>query len=565
MTATTHRPLPNTRQSQPMPVAAGLRVLTRIEGRRLLTRPTVLVGAALSLLAMARLTWTTAPVLNRDDTAATGSLLVLSAATLLATNAAALRSRRYATDELLASMPTPPRTRTLGALLAVVGVVVVAGILVGAFLLWRLAADPVTSPDPFELLTGPALVALGGCLGVALARWAPSATVAPVVVVGLAALEFTVNLLTGGIEYGGRVKWLAPFVGQQGVAEELLVRPTGWHLAYLVALVVVLSCIAVLRHPVPRGTVAAAGIGTLVLVVAGAAQLRPLHPEQQAEALAAQLTRAGMQDCEQRNTVAYCALPGYEPWIDRWAEAVEPVMARLPEGARRRPLTVRQDFFGSSLEFFGDDDAGASSAEPTESEVRPSLWWGRGAATGSYEFALALGIASLAVGLSPDGAMLPPGSQPGLVGEGQQTCTTAGQGRAVMALWLAAETSERSAQYLHDEVARHIGATPTATATGAPREIYFDDPAARAIGALVFGGREAEAAADLLRQPTGVVAGLIHQHWRVLTDPATTTEQARALLARDDSARSKPPAGARVARPGSGAAGGYDGRVVACP
>ena len=564
MTAATPDTVRPVRRHGGLRAAARVRVLARIEGRRLLARPTVLAGAGLSLLTMVTLTRTTAPVLNRDDTTASAALLVLAAATLLATNAAALRSRRRATDELLASMPTPPRVRTLASLCSVAGVVALAGLLGGAFLLWRLAADPVTAPDPFELLTGPALVALGGCLGVALARWAPSVTVAPVVVVGLAALEFSVNLLIGGSEYGGRVKWLAPFVGQHGVARELLIRPTGWHLAYLVALVAVLGCVALLRHPATRPTIATAGSAVLVLLLAGGAQLRPLDPAQDPNALAAELTAAAAQDCEQRDDVTYCALPGYEPWVDRWAATVEPVLARLPERARPRPLTVRQDFLGTRLESLADHGGPGTAAEPTHSEVRPGLWRGRNAGEGAYQFGLALGVAALAVGLSPDGALSPADALPGQVGEGLQACTPAGQARSVVALWLAGQTSERSAEYLRNEVERQGGTTAPATGTPAP-EIYFARPAAHPIGALNFGGWEAAVAVQLLRQAPDHIAGLVDRHWDTLSDPATTTDEALALLGADYPAPGRPPADVRG--PGSTEAGssGTDWRLVACP
>lgn len=513
----------------------GVRALALIEGRRLLARPSVLGGVVLSLLAMVTSTWSVAPVLNRDDVTATGALLVASAATLLAANLAVLRSRSHGTDELLRSMPVPARARTLATMIAVAGPAALAGVCAGGFLLWRAADSAVTAPDPFEVAAGPVLVALGGCLGIALARWLPSTAVAPVVVVGLAALEFAINVSTTGIEWGGRVKWLAPFVGQQGVARELLVRPTGWHLVYLSALVAAVACLALLRHPgATRSTITAITLAVTVLVAAGAAQLRPLDAARQPAARAAQLAVDARQDCQRRGSVTYCALPAYRPWIGRWAAVVEPVLARLPADVRVRPLTIRQDVVGTNLEFLGGREPDRSAA-PSRSQVRPGLWWGRGAGEGRYQFGLALGVASLAVGLSPDGAAAPDG--------GLQSCTAAGQGRAVVAMWLAGHASDQSARYLRATVA----ALPSDSA-----EIYFDGPHGQPVGSLQFGAGEAVAALPLLERPRAQVADLVDRHWDVLTDPATSTDRAVRLLELDD-------------RPAIDHSGAVDPQMASCP
>lgn len=500
--------------------AASLSALTRIEGRRLLARPTVLVGAVLSLAAMVQMSWTTAPVLNRDDTAVSGALLVLAAATLLAANAATLRSRRHRTDELLLSMPTPGRVRTLAHLSSVVVVVPLAVLVAAGFWWWRTSTDPVTSPDPFELATGPALLLLGGCLGVMLARWAPSPTVAPIVVVGLLVLEFIVNILTGGIESGGRIKWLAPMVGQQGVAHELLVRPTGWHLAYLIGLVAVLSCAALLRYQADRRALTATGMALAMVVVTAGAQLRPLGTGQQPHELADRLTAAAQENCQESDAITYCAVPGYESWIHDWSASVTPVLAELPPDGRPEQLTIRQDSFGGSVEFLGPDEPANRPDAPTNSEVRPGLWWGRGPGTAAYQFGLALGVAGLAVGLSPDGA---------ITSNGASYCSSAGQARGVVALWLAGQSSDDSARYLRQEVDIRASDTPSPSGN-VPAEMFFDGRAGQPLGSHGYGLRDAVAAVQLLDRSSSQVSDLVTDHWDVLTDPDTTIDQAVRLL-----------------------------------
>jgi len=111
---------------EPQPAELGVvRALARIEGRRLLRSPLVLVGAGLMLLAL----FGDGPwVASIDSTAADAPFmsLLVAAMTLVASNLAALRGRRSGADELFAAAPAQPRSRTGAHLLAVLWPAVVS-------------------------------------------------------------------------------------------------------------------------------------------------------------------------------------------------------------------------------------------------------------------------------------------------------------------------------------------------------------------------------------------------------------------------------------------------------
>lgn len=161
--------------------------LARIEGRRLLRHPFVLAGALIPLVAFLQF-------LISDDADAdyAWTLLVpfmsVSAGVLVAVNLAALRARRDGAEELYRSLPAPSSARTAAHLVSLVWAVAVAAGLVAIAVLIALSnGNPLPAAD--QAVTTPALVALCGALGLALARWLPhpgAATVGVVIVFALA-------------------------------------------------------------------------------------------------------------------------------------------------------------------------------------------------------------------------------------------------------------------------------------------------------------------------------------------------------------------------------------------
>ena len=180
-----------TARSVPMPVASRSEVratvlpLARVEGRRLIRHPLVLVAAAL-LVALDFLA-----LLFLDQTDADGyawSLLVpftpFGAAVLVAVNLAALRGVRDGADELYASLPAPGRARTAAHLVSLAWAVAATALLVTlAVLVFMSKGGP--SPSVLEAVFAPAIVAFCGAFGLALARWIPHPAAATIGVVGM--------------------------------------------------------------------------------------------------------------------------------------------------------------------------------------------------------------------------------------------------------------------------------------------------------------------------------------------------------------------------------------------
>src|SRR5439155_10227587 len=164
-------------------------VLAGVEGRRLVRRPLFLVAATASLVPIVLVTRTSAAVLQRDGILIGIFLSPVAGATFLLTNLAATRSRRHGTDELLETTPTTASGRSLAHLLSV-GWAVGASVLLVAVQVWYLMTRrPTGTPDVLELAVGPAMVAITGVLGVAIARWWPSVVAAPLSFVALGGLE----------------------------------------------------------------------------------------------------------------------------------------------------------------------------------------------------------------------------------------------------------------------------------------------------------------------------------------------------------------------------------------
>ena len=110
---------------------ASLSPLAVVEARRLLTHPILLMGAALSALAIAF----SVPREGQLQSFLLMGLAILPLAlgTFVAANQAALRSRRDRAEELLDTLPQDARTRTGAQLLAVLAALPIAfGLLAAA-------------------------------------------------------------------------------------------------------------------------------------------------------------------------------------------------------------------------------------------------------------------------------------------------------------------------------------------------------------------------------------------------------------------------------------------------
>jgi hypothetical protein len=370
-------------------------------------------------------------------------------------------------------------------------------------------------------------------------------------------------------------RWLGPWVAISAAggnpAPELVVRPRGWHLAYLVGLAVLAGALALLRHGAALRRVAVGAAALALAAVAGTVQTLPPSPE--ALDRVADLVLHPRRVCRERDAVRYCAYPAYAPWIDRWARPVSGVLAMVPPAHRPAGIQVVQEL---SVSYGADLPPGSPAAErggvqaPAPTTVVPGTSWGRGARAGREELGMALLVAGWSVGLPPTLAGrlsqadidrfvegLPPDvpaeERAGLrqqleVDPSGIACSARDQSRAVVALWLAgrstpgAEEALRAAvranpmgvQVFSESTTEEGGVAVTGWTYSGPHlyeletyQYWFAPPS----GAIIrWGHAEAAYAVQLLDRPAGRVSRVVRRHWDRLTDPRAPSGLAVRLL-----------------------------------
>jgi hypothetical protein len=489
------------------------------ESSRLLRHPAVLAAAAFGAVLL----WSSGrhivPVLSRSDVATQIPLAPLAAATLLATNLAALRAHRDGADDLYGACRLSVAWRTLAHLLSVLPLVALGGGLVAADLAW-LAWVPgrVGAPSPAELATGPALIALCGCLGVLLGRVWRSVTVAPLALAGLAAGSFALNLPG----FNDRpVAWLGALVVVHGdpLPAALLGRPASWHVAYLLGGAAATGAFAVAlaswRGQTPAGrhvravTAAVLAAALAVTATAAVAQTRPASAALEARQVAAAGRPAAQQVCQRRGPAVYCVFPGFQPQISLWEPTVRAVLGSVPAAvtAAAPPVTVAQRLDRGWMTLHQLVLAAAQRRAAGGQPVAPvGTAWGRtGRALGASQLRLGGAVAARIVGLPAPPPARPP-AHPG----GIEIVNPAFDARAVVALWLAAQAGPQAAAELRRRTVMAGPGDPFSLTDQAD----WDDTG--------WGGREGQYALTLLDRPADQVRETLRRNWALLTSPTTT-------------------------------------------
>jgi hypothetical protein len=505
--------------------------LAAVESGRLLRHPAVLAATALSVWLLWRWGRGTAPVLHYADIATQFPLAPLAAAALLATNLAVLRPHRDGAVDLYGATRLSLARRTLAHLLSVLPLAALGGVLVVADLAW-LAGLPgrVGAPHIAEAATGPALIVLGGWLGVLLGRFWRSVALAPLVLVGLAVGSLTLaDLYVGG--HGQRSwVWLGTLLQPVTIDPPpvaLLGRPATWHLVYLLGITVVLGALAVWRSQAQARVRRRAQVAAAIVLVAGlsatagaaVAQTRPTSPALAARRLAAQTNPAAELTCQRRGPAVYCVFPGFEPQIDLWEPTVRAVVAGVPPAAATRalPVTVAQRVGWSRL--IAEEATGTAEEDPARG--RPPVAtvgtaWGRdGLALAQAR--LAANVAARLTGLTRPEP--PPGSD---LASWDAPC----QAHGVVALWLAGQASPHAAEGLRQGIADVYG--------GIFWLVHDVDP-----DDLGWSERAGRFALALLDRPRDQVAQALWRNWDLVTSPETTIERLGQVLG----VRPPPPGG----------------------
>lgn len=519
--------------------------LGRVEGRKLLRHPASLVGAVLALAVPVVASWTDVPVLNRYDALAVESLIPFGCGILIAAHLGTMRAQRHRTTELFDSVATSKSLMTTGHLIASAYAAAFALVLVLAELAYLKAIGGVTVPRPEIVLTGPALIAFAASLGVALGRWAPHLFIAPLALAGIVGICTTLTTNTYAHDRELLSLWV-PSEVVNGTVSEFSVRPYEWRLAYIAGLALVAAA-AAFAHP-RRHRVVAAGVGILLVIGTGYAGARTMeHLPRRTLIAEAEAASDELRDraCREHAAVRYCAFEGYESWIDRWRAPVEGVLAAVPAAARPVDLQIAQLPGDGQLDYDGGNAVLARRMRREMNrgtEVNPSFSWGRRADEGKSELALALAAAVRATAIDTrfrlteaDTAGMKKPQRFGLKpGRRYQSCTTLEQGRSIVALWLAARATPGTETAFRAVYSRSpYLADPDGGGTYFEPQLWgLDEYVYETIGwvAITWGTREAAYAVDLLQRDEAEVRAAIAADWPRLTDPATTTDEAAAIL-----------------------------------
>lgn len=523
--------------------------LARAGTRSLLRHPAFLVGAALTPLmfwaATANTAFGSAPDWLDISLAIALALVPLAWLTIVAVNLIALRPRRTGADELCAALPTPQPVRTTALLTAAVGPVTVAAALTCAWVgVVGTRYEVRGSPAWLELAVGPLIVAGAVTVGVAVARWLPHAVfgvLAAFATMFIQARFLDVTTWPWNRAAGDPMRFLGFMAETTGAGTSALeVRPTGWHLLYLLGLVVMMAGVALVRNglrPPITGLLVAA-----LLVVAGTGwiQTRALSASRQAEMVSYLTEPAAHQRCETSDGVRYCAYPGFADDILDWRERVESTLAVLPPIAaeRRGPLDVTQ----RPATIVGEDCSPipfeTSLPPPVAARLSPAAMWPAdddvhpGFAEESFPcsdedvhgFFLAVQVGAWAVGLPP------------APHDRDERCTATGQARAAVALWAATAGTP--------EGERLLRAVLDEAVTGDGPLIIFNEGGTNGSGwdappmwGVDYAAADAEVALALLSRPPAEVSRILAEDWDNWTDPATTSVALAEAAAVDAAAR----------------------------
>lgn len=529
--------------------------LAKVEARQLLLHPASLFTLALAIGVMWVMHSGEAPVLNRAGATTVVPLILIAAGASIAAADASVRQWKTEQSEALDIAPVRPRIRTAGLLLAGTAPVVV-GLLVQVVTLGVLMFDrPVTPLDVWDALAGAAVIALTVSIGVSLGRWMPSRFTGPLALVALIAAASFLGSYGMRQRFGEVVKWFAPFVALDWEPVEIVFRPTLPHVIYLAGLIGAFVCLALLRGTGPRALVLGCLVASGALVAVGVVGQQDAYAAFDADAALAQyMPPLANYACETKGNVEYCALAEYAAWIPEWTEMVDGVLAAVPGQVASQALLLRQ--YPTRLM-----DQGQSFTLDYEPGLATGVWWNRGSGgktqADAYPFGMALGAASWAVGLpfervaghwvqefDENGDMVTSEFVPGTEDVPEEDveyapyCSTLNQGRAVVALWLAAQVDDRTLLYLDERLER--------TQYPPVEEFVLDDGTLfLSIQGMIeqldngqyypwypylYWIHEAYFANQLLDHPRNEVAGLIADNWDALTDPTTTTAEAVELL-----------------------------------
>ncbi len=501
-----------------------LRPLARADARRVLRHPAFIAGVLLTPLVL--LAATESENTWRGVSAGTAlGLVPLGWLTIIATNLVTLRPKRTGTEELLAALPTPQPTRSSALLATAIAPVAVAAVLAIGWLALVSTRDELRGSFEWEETAAGLLIVAGSvCVGVAVARWLPNAGF------GLAAVVATIIIQARFLDVttwpwdrleGDPLRFLGFLTEPTDVRSNFLeLRPSGWHLAYLGGLVLIMAAVALAREGMRRPVGVLLGAGVLVTAGAGWMQTRPLSPAGE-QAMVSYLTDPDThQICETSAGVRYCAYPDFTADLSKWQTRVDATLQLLPTGsvATRDPLQVIQrpaiinsneDCSAQAFEYGLPPGVAArlSPAElwPADNHVHPPFEEESFPCSERdvHGFFLSVQTAAWATGLAP------------APHHDNRRCTASGQARSVLALWAGAAASPDGARTLGDVIADASNEGRTMLTFAG-----WDDPPMWGVDYAVA---DAETALAMLNLPVAEVRATVDRDWARWTNAQTST------------------------------------------
>ena len=492
--------------------------LALAESRRILAHPAFVVGVLLVAVPWAYQTVLEPEtlqyvVLHQASWDTQLPMLLVAAGSFLAAAAMAGRSRRFGTEDLYRSLGMPCWHRRAALLAATACPAAVATALTLARLASLAAADgAVGSIVPAEVLTVTAVVLLAGMTGVAAGSLLRSVAGGAVslALIGIATIAALLSTAP--------VRWLAPVAAENPFTtvvtpSALTTRPAWWHVLWLLALGAAIAAATLWSAGLARSAGAIALlVAVLLACAAGWRQLDAARLDPETALVVARTSPSSIQRCEDRGPVTYCAFDGFEPWIDAWHEVVSAELARAPGEVTVRRWAVRQQLPARSDDFEPRPLPWEALAEDnrlagTPDAVPVSTRWA-GAGSGDFDetevLALAIQVAMRLTGVTPPTPT-----------DGAEACGA----RGAVAYWLAFPSGGRAAAALDTDDGRRSGGI-----AGVSAEVL------RSGFGTWIGPGERELGEQMVAADGDELRGRIHRSWAILTDPATTVDEAAELL-----------------------------------
>lgn len=426
--------------------------------------------------------------------------------TMLAAYRAVTRARRDHADEMFDACPSTPATRTIGFLVAgVAPMAVLAGFLTVLFAVTAISAPrlygPITLDSAADLLAAIVLGLGGMTLGVALGRWIrfPLAPFAALVVIQ------GVSIRINSIGDPGWNRW-SPLSTAPALPDPppIFYDRAAWlHLAWIVALTVIVAAVAVARH---RRDAMVLGVSVAAVLVAVAVLAAVNQPVRDARLIASRVTNPGAhQRCAAEGPVRICVYREYGELGQRVMARVAPIARALPADTSR--ITLRQAY---------NKDPKADLQPSVRHLVGKIPRLGPGELKLGYETsgpaidndAMAIALSSLGMSTETRAGLLP--------------TVVSGQARGVVALWLAS-------QGLDPARARRFASSPLPTSADAfDRGSTVVDPCIAPI--VVWSAQDLRGARSMIALPSNEVSRVVISGWEHWRDPATGTDELMKAL-----------------------------------